>query len=421
LEKQHVIIIGAGAAGLMAATRLSKKYAVTILEARAQLGGRIRGIRSPNSNTIIETGAEFIHGKLPLTLKLLKKTGIDPVPVSGNFYRREKGEWKEQEVFIEGWDKLLKKMKKVKKDMTMHEFLEENYGAAAHDTFRRHITAYTEGFDIADTNRAGVKALYKEWSHESDKNFRIPGGYGQLIDFLHRQCETNGVHIHMDQLVKQVDWEKGSVSVQTTNHQQYHADKLIITIPLGVLQKAGDNASVNFTPPIDDYIQAARDIGFGFVIKVIFLFRERFWKEDTGFVLSDEIFPTWWTQLPDTIPLLTGWCGGPKAGKLSEHSEEDILEKALASLASIFDKTIEELKANLIESQLLNWQQNTLTRGGYSYPTPASKSARKLLNTPIDDTLYFAGEGVYDGDAPGTVEAALVCGKEVAKKLLNGR
>jgi monoamine oxidase len=36
----------------------------------------------------------------------------------------------------------------------------------------------------------------------------------------------------------------------------------------------------------------------------------------------------------------------------------------------------------------------------------------------VDNTLFFAGEGLYEGSLMGTVEAALASGKEVVKKIL---
>ena len=45
-------------------------------------------------------------------------------------------------------------------------------------------------------------------------------------------------------------------------------------------------------------------------------------------------------------------------------------------------------------------------------------SARKILNIPIQETIFFAGEALYEGNAPGTVEAALVSGREAAKKIM---
>ena len=44
--------------------------------------------------------------------------------------------------------------------------------------------------------------------------------------------------------------------------------------------------------------------------------------------------------------------------------------------------------------------------------------ARKILNLPVQETIFFAGEALYDGEVPGTVEAALVSGREAAEKVI---
>ena len=46
-----------------------------------------------------------------------------------------------------------------------------------------------------------------------------------------------------------------------------------------------------------------------------------------------------------------------------------------------------------------------------------SEKAREQLTTPVEQTIYFAGEALYNGDAPGTVEAALVSGYLAALQL----
>ena len=67
-----VLIIGAGASGLMAARELTKQQkSVMILEARNRTGGRIHTVRDDKLELPAELGAEFIHGKLPVTLNLL--------------------------------------------------------------------------------------------------------------------------------------------------------------------------------------------------------------------------------------------------------------------------------------------------------------------------------------------------------------
>lgn len=69
-----VVIIGAGAAGLMAAWEMVKVGKnVAIVEARDRIGGRIVTIKDQQFDEPIELCAEFIHGNLELTTQLLQK------------------------------------------------------------------------------------------------------------------------------------------------------------------------------------------------------------------------------------------------------------------------------------------------------------------------------------------------------------
>ena len=71
-----IIIIGAGVSGLLAARRLSEAgFIVTVLEAAGRPGGRIMTI-SEGFSSVVEGGAEFIHGELPLSLQLAKEAGL---------------------------------------------------------------------------------------------------------------------------------------------------------------------------------------------------------------------------------------------------------------------------------------------------------------------------------------------------------
>jgi hypothetical protein len=45
-------------------------------------------------------------------------------------------------------------------------------------------------------------------------------------------------------------------------------------------------------------------------------------------------------------------------------------------------------------------------------------AARAVLAAPVANTLFWAGEGLYEGPAGGTVEAALVSGQQAARALL---
>jgi monoamine oxidase len=419
-RKRSLIIAGGGVSGLMSARELSKQgYAVTILEATDRLGGRIHTIRNSLFTQPVERGVEFIHGNLPLTIGLLKESGIEYKPVRGNMIRIVDGDWKTQDDFTLGWDELMTKMNSVRQDMTMDEFLKENFSDEKYDALRTSVLRFANGFDLADTSRASVLALREEWMGEEDEQYRVPGGFDQLINFLEKECLRSGVVIHTTAPVAEIKWEKNDVTVITSNRKIFKATKVIVTVSLGVLQSG---RSILFQPGIDNYFPAAKKIGFGTVIKVMLEFKEAFWekkKKGMAFLFTNEIIPTWWTQSPSSYPMLTGWAGGPQAWTLENNDDETILDLALHSLSNVFQKAVDELRQMLVASAVANWKKDPYSTGAYSYDIVGSIEAKKLLNTPVGETIFFAGEAFYEGPSFGTVEAALVSAKDVVEKIVN--
>lgn len=417
MARQHVIIVGAGASGLMAAKEISKKCEVTILEMNKVTGGRIRSFTVPNGEGIIEPGAEFVHGQTPNTLRLIKEAGLKTVKLNGKMFRKEGKEWKEEKDMIEGWDELVEKMKGQRKDVTMDDFMKKHFADDKYAELRRHIKGFVQGFDVADISEVSVQSLYKEWSNETDQ-LRIETGYGSLIEFLEKKCRENGCNIFTEETIKQIDWQKNDVTIYTAAGKKYDGSKVIISVPVSVLKDLYGKASINLTPPSDEYINAIRQIGYGTVIKIILVLKEKIWKDKTAFIFSNEMLPTWWTQYPANNNLITGWAGGPAAAQLSRHTDDELLEIAITSLSNIFEMSRSDMRNIIIYSYVFNWSKYDESLGAYSFSTPDSLSARKVLNTPLAGTVYFTGEGLYDGPYPGTVEAALASGTKTAAELL---
>ena len=331
--------------------------------------------------------------------------------------RKEGNTWTEEQDMIEGWDELVEKMKGQRTDVTMENFMNRHFSADKYAALRRHIKAFVGGFDVADTSEVSVQSLYKEWSNESDQ-FRIKTGYGSLITYLEQQCSANGCKLYFNETVKQVDWQNNEVTIYNANGNKHQGSRLLVTVPVSVLKDVAGKASINFTPPIDEYIDASKKIGFGTVIKVIFGLKERLWEKGTGFIFSSAMIPTWWTQHPVENNIITGWAGGPAASRLAQHSDDELIEVAVRSMSEIFDFQPAELRTIITHSYVFNWSKYDEALGAYSFSTPHSGTARKILNTPLAETVFFAGEGLYEGAYSGTVEAALSSGDKAAAVML---
>jgi monoamine oxidase len=245
-----------------------------------------------------------------------------------------------------------------------------------------------------------------------------------MIEYLAAECVKKGTEIHTGAIVKKIEWAKNYVKVFTGNGAEYTAGKVVVTVPVSILHQADAVAHIQFAPAVDAHIKAAGNIGYGGVIKILLEFKTAFWnnyKHNVGFLFCDAVVPTWWTQAPNTEPVITGWLGGPKADALVGTDDETILQDSLRSLATVFGLTITELNNQLVAGKVFNWPASVFSLGAYSYATPLTAAALDILSTPVEDTIYFAGEALYTGSHPGTVEAALVSGKDVAEKIMQAQ
>lgn len=417
-----LLVIGAGAAGLMAAYELSGiGLSVTVVEAAERPGGRILTLRDKGFSTPVEAGAEFVHGSLPVTLGLLKQAGIAYRPVEGKMVRVRKGEWIPEDLFSDdSWDELMEKMGELSRDMPIGWFLDTYFAGERYELLRSSVRGFAEGYDLADLSRASTLALYQEWREEGETEFRVDGGYSRLIRYLEEQCLARGCRIHYSTPVQEVRWQKGRVELHCAGEQVFPGSRLITTVSLGVLQAAaGASGALAFMPDIPAYRAAALAMGFGSVIKVLMEFKSRFWEkkgDDIGFILSDEAVPTWWAQHTGADHLLTAWIAAAAMRNFQTLDEVSRLEACLRSLAAVFSIDVAFLKAELVTYSIHDWMTAPYIRGGYSFETVGSETARALLRQPLEDTLFFAGEALYEGTALATVEAALSSGKDIAKK-----
>ncbi|OJW13361.1 NAD(P)/FAD-dependent oxidoreductase [Mucilaginibacter sp. 44-25] len=431
--KNTVLIIGAGAAGLMAAHTLCKAgKKVTVLEARKRTGGRIYTVNNESFFKETELGAEFIHGNLPVTLSLLKEASINYRSADAEMWRYQNGRFEENQMVIDDWDLLTRRMDELEQDVPVWDFMQQHFAEDKHAELRAAVWSFVSGYDTADPRDASTFALRKEWENEDQEaQGRVDGGYCSMISYLANNCRNRGGDVFLNAVVQNISWQPGHVTATLADGTQYKAEQLVIAVPLGVLKAdAGQTGAIKFEPPLTQHQTAIGQMGFGAVIKLLFAFDDAFWLDDKtrsmtgnkvdqmGYLFSDEEIPTWWTQAPDQSKVLTGWIGGPGAQEKADKSDNELRDEGLRSLAVIFKRDVDELKGKLTACRIVNWIADPFTRGSYAYDKVETPQGREVLTTPIENTLFFAGEYLYNGTAMGTVEAALSSGKEAAEKVL---
>ena len=419
---EHIIVVGAGAAGLMAACELAGAgRRITILEARNRCGGRIHSLGAHEFGCAVELGAEFVHGEAPVTHEVLRKAGLALQTIQGTRWMAEGGGKLSRRDFAnEHEGDLQAALQTLTHDMSVAEFLRKNFADTKYEGMRRSIERMVEGYDAADPQRASIFALREEWmGGDRGEQARIVGGYGALVDHLAAECRRHGVTIRFGAVVTALEDGGGKIAARCADGGTHEGDAAILTVPLPLLKEIA-------LPPAAREKVAGADIGFGNVIKLLLRFDSRWWLTarrelaDLTFVLSEQTIPVWWTQHPDELPLLTGWYGGPKTKALAHLSEHELIETGLSSLAAIFGWPVERLRPHLQAARAIDWAQDPFAQGAYSWATTATRRAQAALTRDDGGAIFFCGEALYRGRDMGTVEAALANGRDTAQAIIRG-
>jgi monoamine oxidase len=427
-----IIVIGAGAAGLVAAAEFARAgRRALVLEARDRIGGRIWSHAEPGVPVPIELGAEFIHGQAQATFNLLDRAGSAAVDSGGEHWSLREGRlvrsrdlFRQVRVAIQRSDAL------AKTDLPFDRFLDVHLGSELTDEARAYARMLAQGFDAADTRYASARAIVQEWTGGGSleaPQFRPLGGYGHLLSTLVSDLRGSGVQLQMNTAVDAVVWRRGNVEVHATflgKHFVTSARRAIVTLPLGVLQAPRASGSVRFSPALSAKREALKRLAPGPVLKAVLRFRTAFWENaerglyrDVSFFHPREAaFPTFWTALPVRTPVMVAWAAGPKALRLAGASRAEIIERALTSLAALFGD-IEGIRRGLEGAWLHDWQRDPWARGAYSYVLVGGDKARQQLAAPLAGTLFFAGEAADTEGEAGTVAGALQSGLRAAREV----
>jgi len=425
-----VIVIGAGIAGIAAAQRLQRAGCrVTVIEARQRLGGRIWTDRSwPDAP--VDLGASWIHGvhnnpvaalarqlNIPTTvydagtlsnnLAESRLYDADGAPVTAAWRRQlaaDQGQLADRMASIAG--------KKAGTPLSMHDALRQALQDSALPAGRK--TAAFELFsrNVEDDYGASVDEI-AAWALQEGSGFGgrevvFPGGYGQLVERL-----AQGLTILTSHVVEHIDYRGPAVQVHTSQGL-LSADKVIVSLPLGVLKEG----KLVFTPALPaEKTGAIARLGMGVYDKLYLRFPKVFWDASDIITQLDTKQGIWsnWYALERVTgqPILCALNGVNAARLLEGMQDEAIVASAMQQLRSIYGSAAMQAES----WHITRWAADPYARGSYSFPgVDALPDDRKKLAAPLQHKLYFAGEATHS-DYSGTVHGALLSGWREARRI----
>jgi len=445
-DGKHVLVLGAGLAGMAAAYELTKLgYNCTVLEARDRVGGRCWSVRKGSVNE--ETGqgvhaAGFDEGlyfnagpsRIPhhhgLTLHYCKELGV-PIQVYNNvnenayYFSEGKGPLSNRRIRVRevhndmrGWmaELLAKGLDGGKIEMTMSkedtlkviEYLRAEGGLDIDKLYKASARrGYIEspgpgdregrlGDPLALAAMLQSGLLDPDFYNVAEYTYELQGTLFQAVGGMDRIAAAFQQRLgHLIQLSAEVSSIRNSddgvrvVYRDRTGKKSLQADLCICTIPLPVLSNIDHNFSSDVSRAIDSVVYMNTG-------KIGLQFKRRFWEEDEGIYggithtnnqLTQLFYPS--NDYLSGKGILIGYYNfNDKAvatGNLSYQQREQL---ALDKGSLIHPQYRQEFETSFAVS----WHKTKYSLGGWALYSPEERQSLYKPMLQPDKQVYFAGE-----------------------------
>jgi len=447
IDRQRVVIIGGGFAGLACAHEmLAAGYGVQIVEARDRVGGRVLSFHDMIPDRVVEGGAELIGSNHPTWIAYAEKFGLDfwdvtddedlsvPIHLAGRLL---------DDVTAE---RLYLRIERAIDSLTkMSEAIDpekpwESAGAKRLDRqsvadwiakldesalLKRLIGIEFASDNAVDNSKASMLAMLtaiqggggqRYWS-ESEV-YRCQGGNDRLARCL---AESIGEQrIRMGDPVTRIDYQRRVATVHCVSGAKYECDRVVLAVPSSIWN------SIRFEPDLPDQLKQQQ---MGIAVKYLAQVKRRYWLDDelSQYAITDgPISQTWEsTDGQDRIDQdkneasevagaygLTAFSGGPQAEICLGFNKAT----RDADYAVEFEKIYPGFADQCLQTRFMDWPRESHILAGYSFPGIGQITGiGKTLYDGLD-RLQFCGEQTCFR-FPGFMEGGLYSGASLAKRI----
>ncbi|KAL5710021.1 hypothetical protein ACHQM5_020636 [Ranunculus cassubicifolius] len=436
--KPSVIVIGAGLAGLAAATQLmSFGFKVIILEGRKRAGGRVytRKMEGGIYSAAADLGGSVLTGTLGNPIGIMARQlsfQLHKVRDKCPLYRPD-GEPVDPDVdfkveaafnrLLDNASKIRQLMGEVSVDVSLGAALEtfrEVYGEAVNSEEMNLFNWHLANLEYANAGLLSKLSL-AFWDQDDPYDMGgdhcfLPGGNGTIVQAL-----AENLTILYEKVVHTIRYGSDGVQVITGN-QTFEGDMVLCTVPLGVLK----SGSLKFIPELPQRkLDGIKRLGFGLLNKVAMLFPHVFWSKDLetfGHLCDEtsrrgEFFLFYSYASVAGGPLLIALVAGEAAHKFESMHPTDAVARVLEILRGIHEPQGIDVP-DPIQTVCTRWGGDPLSLGSYSnVAVGASGDDYDILAESVGDgRLFFAGEAT-NRRYPATMHGAFLSGLREAASM----
>lgn len=425
-----VIVVGAGAAGLYSGWFLKQRgFDVAILEASGKIGGRVRA-HSGFTDYDIELGAETIYGANSPWYDMVQASGKATMGTGDDYYFFKEDPSDPSESNLKnrsqanGYPSFSQAM----------DFIAaaKNYtGADQSVEAALATTGLWNQFGVVNGlmgNRYGtnnIRMSQKGYGEENmlasagDEAFRLKDA--TMLSVMEEKFSNVIDQVQLNTVVKNIDYSGEMIRVTDQNGTIHLADRIVITVPLKILQ----DGDITFTPALPSTkTDAFTKIGMGAGMKVHLKFSNAFWEDslndNVGTIYGNNFLPEVYVSSRERggEAILTALIMGERAEQFASMGDTAV-SVMLSNLDDVFTGA-NVASQSFIQggSYIMDWSKEPYIKGAYSYPVVGGGLVfRKELAAPVSERLFFAGEATHFAGHSGTVHGAVESGVRVSEEL----